>query len=58
MDWLEMITTPMQDLSDGSSEWRAKVNDFYNKWPLSSPVDKLTIQPLKDDELEAGKWSR
>ena len=62
MDWLEMITTPMQDLSDGSSEWWSKVmktaNDFYNKWTLSSPVDKLTIHPVKDEELEAGKWSR
>ena len=35
MDWMEMITTPMQDLSDGSAEWWTRVRkaatDFLHR---------------------------
>ena len=62
MDWLEMITTPMQDLSDGSAEWWAKVRtaamESYYKWATASPVEKLVIQPPRIEELETGRWSR
>ena len=62
MDWLEVITSTMQDLSDGSTAWWAKVrllaNTSYAQWTSASPVEKLNIQPPKDDELESGRWSR
>ncbi|CAE7357873.1 unnamed protein product, partial [Symbiodinium sp. CCMP2456] len=62
MDWLEMITTPMQDLSDGSAEWwrrvRTAASEAYNTWAKASPVEKLVIQPPHEEELESGKWSR
>ena len=62
MDWLEVITSTMQDLSDGSTVWWAKVrllaNKSYSLWTSASPVDKLNILPPKDDELESGRWSR
>ncbi|CAE7797213.1 RE1 [Symbiodinium sp. CCMP2592] len=56
MDWLEMITTTMQDLSDGSAEWWNRVKkaatDAYVVWANSSPVEKLVIQPPREEELE------
>ncbi|CAE7441104.1 RE1 [Symbiodinium sp. CCMP2592] len=62
MDWLEVITTPMQDLSDGSAEWWSKVRtaatEAYNQWASASPVEKLVIQPPKEEELESGRWGR
>ena len=62
MDWLEVITTTMQDLSDGSAAWwirvRALADESYQKWTHASPVEKLSIQPPRDEELETGRWSR
>ncbi|CAE7564255.1 unnamed protein product [Symbiodinium sp. CCMP2456] len=62
MDWLEVITTTMQDLSDGSAEWwsrvRALADSSYVSWTHASPVEKLSIVPPRDEELETGKWSR
>ncbi|OLQ05728.1 Copia protein [Symbiodinium microadriaticum] len=62
MDWLEVITTTMQDLSDGSAEWwsrvRALANEAYSRWTSASPVEKLGIVPPREDALESGKWSR
>ena len=62
MDWLEVITTTMQDLSDGSAEWwtrvRALANEAYARWTSASPVEKLSIYPPREEALESGKWSR
>ncbi|CAE7219459.1 unnamed protein product [Symbiodinium sp. KB8] len=62
MDWLEVITTTMQDLSDGSAEWwsrvRALASEAYSRWTSASPVEKLSILPPREDALENGKWSR
>ena len=62
MDWLEVITTTMQDLSDGSAEWwsrvRALAAEAYSRWTSASPVEKLGILPPREDALESGKWSR
>ncbi|CAE7422957.1 GIP [Symbiodinium sp. CCMP2592] len=62
MDWLEVITTTMQDLSDGSAAWwtrvRALADESYRTWTHASPVEKLSIQPPRDEELETGRWSR
>ena len=62
MDWLEVITTTMQDLSDGSAEWwtrvRALANEAYSRWTSASPVEKLSIFPPREEALESGKWSR
>ncbi|CAE7226577.1 RE2, partial [Symbiodinium sp. CCMP2456] len=62
MDWLEVITTTMQDLSDGSADWwnraRQLADDAYKAWTQATPVEKLSISPPRDEELESGKWSR
>ena len=62
MDWLEVITTTMQDLSDGSAEWwtrvRALASEAYSRWTSASPVEKLSIFPPREEALESGKWSR
>ena len=62
MDWMEMITTPMQDLSDGSAEWWTRVRkaatDSYTVWANSSPVEKLVVQPPREEDLETGRWGR
>ena len=62
MDWLEVISTTMQDLSDGSAEWwtrvRALADEAYKKWTNASPVEKLSIEPPKEAELETGRWGR
>ena len=62
MDWLEVITTTMQDLSDGSAEWWSRVRtlagEAYSKWTSASPVEKLSIPPPREDALESGKSSR
>ena len=62
MDWLEVITTTMQDLSDGSAEWwsrvRALAYEAYSRWTSASPVEKLSILPPREEALESGKWSR
>ncbi|CAE7822041.1 unnamed protein product [Symbiodinium sp. CCMP2456] len=62
MDWLEVITTTTQDLSDGSADcWnrvRKLADDSYKTWTQATPVEKLSISPPRDEELESGKWSR
>ena len=62
MDWLEVITSTMQDLSDGSAEWwsraRALADEAYQTWTNASPVEKLSIQPPKEVELETARWGR
>ena len=62
MDWLEVISSTMQDLSDGSAEWwlrvKALADEAYQTWTNASPVEKLSMQPSKEVELETGRWGR
>ena len=62
MDWLELIATPLSDLSDGSAQWWRKVKKeatkSYELWANASPLEKLSIYPEGSEELEGGKWSR
>ena len=62
MDWLELIATPLSDLSDGSAIWWRKVRKeasrAYDLWANASPLEKLSIMPEITEELEGGKWSR
>ena len=62
MDWLELIATPLSDLSDGSAIWWKKVRKeasrAYDLWANASPLEKLSIMPEITEELEGGKWSR
>ncbi|OLP85824.1 hypothetical protein AK812_SmicGene33144 [Symbiodinium microadriaticum] len=62
MDWLEMLTSPMSDLSDGSGQWWERVKTTatrsYVEWAQSSPMERLRISPPRDESLESGKWSR
>ncbi|CAE7349608.1 unnamed protein product [Symbiodinium sp. KB8] len=62
MDWLEMLTSPMSDLSDGSGLWWERVKSTathsYVQWAQASPMERLKISPPRDEALESGKWSR
>ena len=62
MDWLELIATPLSDLSDGSAQWWRKVKKeatkSYELWANASPLEKLSIYPDGSEELEGGKWCR
>ncbi|CAE7214179.1 RE1 [Symbiodinium sp. CCMP2456] len=62
MDWLEKLTSPMSDLSDGSGLWwekvKASATSSYVEWAKSSPLERLKVSPPRNEELETGKWSR
>ena len=62
MDWLEMLTSPMSDLSDGSGLWWERVKSTatrsYVEWAQASPMERLRISPPRNESLETGKWSR
>ena len=61
-DWLQLVGGLMGDLSDTSGSWWAAVlqvsRDAYERWVVSSPIDRLRIQPDDRPELVEGKWSR
>ncbi|CAE7274583.1 GIP [Symbiodinium sp. CCMP2456] len=62
MDWLEKLTSPTSDLSDGSGLWwekvKASATKSYVEWAKSSPIERLKVSPPRNEELETGKWSR
>ena len=37
---------------------RALADEAYQKWTNASPVEKLSIEPPKEVELETGRWGR
>ena len=61
-DWLQLVGGLMGDLSDTSGSWWAAVlqvsRDAYERWVVSSPIERLRIQPDDRPELVEGKWSR
>ncbi|CAE7230836.1 RE1 [Symbiodinium sp. CCMP2592] len=62
LDWLELIESPMSDLSDGSASWwkqvRASSKEAYDLWVVSGPIERLGVVPASGGELEEGKWPR
>ena len=61
-DSLEITTTAMTDVSEGSGQWWSAVlmvdRDAYGRWLSASHLERLTIQPEGMDELCGDPWSR
>ena len=52
----------MADLSTSSASWWAQVRKLaqgtYEVWSRSSPLERLSVVPPVEGELEQGKWAR
>ena len=61
-DWLEISTSVMADISETSSVWWREVmkvvEDTYDRWLMSSPLERLSIEPSETESLASGRWVR
>ena len=61
-DWLEVITSAMSDLSNSSGQWwlqvKALASTTYDLWSRATPLERLTVQPPVETDLERGRWAR
>ena len=61
-DWLEMLEAPMSDLSDGSASWWKQISEqasqAYRAWTDAGPMERLAVAPVRDVNLEDGRWQR
>ncbi|CAE7210813.1 unnamed protein product [Symbiodinium sp. CCMP2592] len=60
-DWLEVTSAAMSDVSDQSAAWWREVvrtvDEAYQKWLASTPLERLGVQP-GGQELSETKWTR
>ncbi|CAE7237540.1 unnamed protein product [Symbiodinium sp. CCMP2592] len=60
-DWLEVTSAAMSDVSDQSATWWREVvravDEAYQKWLASTPLERLGVQP-GGQELSETKWTR
>ncbi|CAE6966013.1 RE1 [Symbiodinium sp. CCMP2592] len=61
-DWLEISTSVMSDISEGSGEWwsgvMTQVEETYERWLTASPLERLAVEPADTDLWTTGKWNR
>ena len=61
-DWMEVSSSVMADISEGSSEWWKGVvrlvETTYEKWLSSSALEKLGVEPKGTSEWCEGRWTR
>ena len=61
-DWLEISTSVMADISESSSVWWREVmkvvEDCYDRWLMSSPLERLSIEPVETESLGSSRWVR
>ena len=60
-DWLELLTSPMSDLSDGSSGWwkevLARAEAAYKAWSQLTPLQKVSYVLPATKDLEEGRFA-
>ncbi|CAE7233290.1 RE1 [Symbiodinium sp. CCMP2592] len=61
-DWLEVSSSIMADISEGSGEWwsgvMGQVEEAYEKWLMASPLERLAVEPTDPELWATGKWNR
>ena len=61
-DWLTLAGPVMKDLSPNSAEWWKQVlqasNDHYQRWLISTPVERLSRRPDHPHRFEGTRFSR
>eukprot|EP00438_Fugacium_kawagutii_P014933 Skav223477 [mRNA] locus=scaffold659:130488:131933:+ [translate_table: standard] len=61
-DWLTVITPLMRDISQVSAIWWERTKghavDLYNKWRMSTPLDRVGINPVLPEDIRDARFQR
>ncbi|CAE7562101.1 ycf43, partial [Symbiodinium sp. CCMP2456] len=61
-DWLEVSSSVLADVSEASGVWWCSVmdvvNQTYERWLRSTPLERLSVVPQGAEKLSEGRWSR